>query len=190
MYKLLLAGIFGTLFTTSASAAEATRPADWSGFSLEALLSGQSGKNVWTGDGDYRLKSAAFGGLRVGYDRQDGDVVLGARLSAQFGSMHEKAYPAFEYKAFYDLNARAGYAFGDFLAYVTAGYSLSGIEENGVSYTRDGFNYGVGVQKQLTPSVTIGLEYLRREFSANCKPHGDEFKQRINSVQASVGYRF
>jgi len=162
---------------------------DWSGFSFGVVGSSNAGRDVWA-DGDYPLKNSFFGGVRVGYDHQIGQFVLGGRVTGQLGSMKETDYPNFKYKSFLDFSARAGYNYDGILPYVAGGYSISEINEDGVNYTRGGYNFSAGIDYNLTKNVIIGFEYLHRGFDDKCEPHHQSFKQQINSFQAHVSYKF
>lgn len=183
--------VLAPLAASRAFAADVSVPAeyDWTGISVGVVGSYNTGKDVWE-DGDYPLEDAAFLGGFIGYDYQVDHFVLGARATGQFGSMKEKDYPDFEYQAFYDLNGRAGFALDRALIYATGGYSISSIEEDGEAYSRDGYNIGGGLEYAVTDNVIVGAEYVYRALEADCEPHGDQFEQKINSVQAHVSFKF
>lgn len=186
-----MAALLVSFAASEALAADLPVPADfdWSGISVGVIGSYNSGKDVWA-DGDYPLKDAMFLGGFVGYDHQIDSLVLGARMSGQFGTMQEEDYPAFEYQAFYDFNGRAGFALDRALVYATGGYSISAIEEDGVSYNRGGYNVGGGLEYAVTDHVIVGAEYVYRALEADCEPHDVPFEQKINSVQAHVSFKF
>lgn len=161
---------------------------DWTGISIGLVGSTNDGKDIW--DEDFTLERSEFLGGFAGYDQQFGQFVLGGRVTGQLGSMNEDEYAAFEYKGFYDFNARLGVAIDRALIYSTGGYSISDIEEDGESYTRGGFNIGGGFDYAVNDSVVVGAEYVYRSFDANCEPHGDPLEQQVHSVQAHIAFKF
>lgn len=161
---------------------------DWTGVSMGIVGSTNDGKDIW--DADYTLERSEFVGGLISYDKQFDSLVLGGRISGQFGAMKEDEYPGFEYQGFYDFNVRLGLAIDNALVYSTGGYSISQIEEDDVSYTRGGYNVGGGLDYAVSDNVVFGAEYVYRSFDANCEPHGDPIEQQVHSVQAHIVFKF
>jgi outer membrane immunogenic protein len=160
---------------------------DWSGFSIGAIGSYASGEDDWSGD-DYELDDSFFGGGYVSYQRQFGNLVVGAEARALLGEQIEIDYPSFAYEGFYDLNAKVGFSTSSALVYTSGGVTWADIEEDGVDYNRQGYNVGAGVDFKVTENVYFGGEYTFRTLGADCEPHGDPFKLTHHSVSLKIGY--
>lgn len=121
-------------------------------------------------------------GARLGYDMQFGNFVLGpvieaSRVTAENSVAAFSTTPAqytftSKLKHLYALRLRGGYAFGDNLLYATGGVARGDIDhsfnttntantfvQRGGSKA-DGYQYGAGYERKLTPDVTVGLEYI------------------------------
>jgi len=129
-------------------------------------------------------------GIRGGYDFQAGAWVFGVVGEAGVTGV-ENAVTGFsttpasytfesEVTSIAALRGRVGYAMGSYLPYVTAGYARANIEQtyatsnaaNSFSPIRDttdadGFQVGGGVEKWLTSSITVGVEYLYSDLDVN-----------------------
>lgn len=198
MKKLGLIFAAVLLGATSSMAADLSLSADTAagdgdvnanGLSVGVLGAWNFGKDIWEGDGDYPLENAGFYGAYLAYDQKMDGLLLGARVSAQIGQMQEIDYPAFQYNAFYDLNARAGAQIDSLTLYGTGGYTISAITEDGSDYLRGGINVGAGIELMATEDVVLGAEYIYRYFKADCEPHGDTFEQNVSSVQLHLGWK-
>lgn len=139
-------------------------------------------------DGCNDNSGGAEWGLRVGYDWQIGDLVVG--VLGEYGSNDARdAVTGFSTTpASYTMlrkvddivaiRARAGMAFGgggraDNLVYVSAGYAQASIENtflttNGANtFTNngdsdaDGAQLGIGYERQIGEAFAVGIEYLR-----------------------------
>jgi outer membrane immunogenic protein len=121
-------------------------------------------------------------GVRLGYDWQFGPIVIGAlaEISRTDGKDSVSAFsttPAaynFSRKlhALGALRLRGGYAFGDNLVYGTGGVARGDFKRSFATtntanrFTIDGgddpqgYQLGAGVERRLTPDVTVGVEYL------------------------------
>lgn len=121
-------------------------------------------------------------GVRLGYDWQFGDFVVGVVAEGSKTNVEDSVSAYSTTPAFYTftrkldsvlaLRVRGGYAFGDNLAYVTGGAARGEIEHafftsNGVNTFRqssdeaaNGYQLGGGFERKLTDDVTLGLEYL------------------------------
>lgn len=121
-------------------------------------------------------------GARLGYDWQFGGFVMGPVVEASRTNVQDSvaafsttpAQYSFErrLKHLYAVRLRGGYAFGDNLIYATGGVAQGDVEhsfnttntantfvQRGDDKAR-GYQYGAGVERKLTPDVTMGLEYL------------------------------
>lgn len=139
-------------------------------------------------DGCNDNSGGAEWGLRVGYDWQIGDIVVGvigeygdndARDAVTGFSTTPASYTMLrKVDDMAAIRARAGLAFGggeraDNLVYVSAGYARASIENtflttNGANtFTNngdsdaDGAQLGIGYERQIGDAFAVGIEYLR-----------------------------
>jgi outer membrane immunogenic protein len=138
--------------------------ADFSGVSLGVdagvALGSASGANA----------SGPAGGLHIGYNFQAAHMVVGAEADTMFGSIRAGSPGGVSFNQDYlsSARAKAGYAFGDLLAYGTLGWAFStGTYEDPLasqSKTITGSVFGLGAEYALTRNVSIRAEYLRYDF--------------------------
>jgi opacity protein-like surface antigen len=129
-------------------------------------------------------------GLRAGYDWQRGNLVFGIVGDLSLTNVEDSvsafsttpANYAFqrEVQGLAAARVRLGYAMGPYLPYVTGGYAVARVANdystsNGAnSFTptsnsgeADGFQIGAGIERRLTNSVSVGLEYVYSDLEAN-----------------------
>jgi len=122
-------------------------------------------------------------GLRAGYDWQFGNFVVGGvaeieRLKLEDSATAFSTTPAFytfdrKLESLAAIRLRAGYAAGPYLGYVTGGAARGEIKHDfrtsnaantfvrrGADDSADGYQAGLGVERQLDGKVRLGLEYL------------------------------
>jgi outer membrane immunogenic protein len=152
------------------------------------------------------LDGAIWGG-HIGFNYQMGALVLGAEaqlLSGIDGSQLAPAFPpatALQIRGTVDvesialLKAKAGYAFGRWLPYVTAGLASSEIKSRfqdfnfngGLPVVSDkqrhgGWVIGAGLEHALTANWIVGVEYLHIDFD-------DNFHNGLNNFGGNQGDR-
>ena len=149
-----------------------------------------NGNNAAAGCSDDDDGAGEFG-VRAGYDMQTaGGWVLGVVGEWTSTSIEDAVTGFSTTPASYTFNrevtsvaairGRIGYAMDTWLPYVTAGYAVAKIDEsystsntaNSFSPTSgdtdaDGFQIGGGLEKKLTDSVTVGVEYLYSDLDVN-----------------------
>lgn len=140
----------------------------------------------------YRNRTWSFGhgvlgGGFVGYNMREGDFVFGAEASAHTGTATARGQDL-SVDLILDLRTRAGYVFGDSLAYVAGGVSALSLSDRGFSETYPFVNIGAGVEVPLTDRVFVGADYTYRK--AWFSMLGDEYTAGYHNVQARIGYRF
>lgn len=148
-----------------------------------------NGNNAGAGCRDDKDDGGEIGG-RIGYDFQSGSFVFGGLV--EFGRPEGEdsvtaftitpANYSFEQELDYLAAARVrlGYATGRFLPYVTAGYASGNLNStfstsNVVNSfipseqddTADGFQVGGGIETRVTPSLSIGLEYVYTDLDVD-----------------------
>jgi outer membrane immunogenic protein len=123
-----------------------------------------------------------IGGGHVGVLQQSGSFVYGAEVSVMAGDLGGRTADQFSPTATIGvdpewvlmLNARLGYASGAWLLYATGGYAgaqidgdRTNIHANALFRGREwhnGWNLGGGIEWQISPGTTFGLEYRHIEF--------------------------
>jgi outer membrane immunogenic protein len=168
-----LDGQYGETVTTAAGA-NAFSPGFCDGFAKGPTAAGGC-----DGDDDDNWEL----GLRGGYDLQFGSFVVGGvaeieRLHLQDQATAFSTTPAFytfdrELRSLAALRLRGGYAAGPYLAYATGGVARGRIKHDfrtsntANTFTRtggdddaDGYQWGLGLERQIDGRVRVGLEYL------------------------------
>jgi len=154
-------------------------------------------------------------GLQAGYDYQlPSGIVLGAAIDASFpnligGTQNVETAPG-DALSWNDqvlmsgtLRARLGYAFGDFLAYGTAGYAwaqeqITGTDmATGVEQTRrpmrNGWVAGGGIEARIAGNWSTDLSYLFTDYGSHqvSFADGETFQSdlSLHSVRLGLNYR-
>jgi outer membrane immunogenic protein len=158
--------------------------ADFSGFAI-----GVDAATALSYANDVSLTGPA-GGAHIGYNLQSGGLVGGAEADAIFGSISSGSFGAGSFKQDFlsSIRAKAGYAFGSFLAYGTIGwgYSTTSYQDafGSADKTIDGGVFGVGLEYALTRNVSILGEYLYYDF--NDATYTTPFASRSISTSTSL----
>lgn len=128
-------------------------------------------------------------GVRLGYDYQLGNFVVGAVADLSKVDQEDSVTGFSTTPAYYTftrtltsmaaVRARVGYAYGPALAYVTGGYAVGKVDNdfytsNGANTfvarvnddKADGYQWGGGVEVALAPHVTLTGEYLYASLDA------------------------
>jgi outer membrane immunogenic protein len=119
----------------------------------------------------------SFAGVSAGYDRRFGDLVVGAETDIQ--TVRKGVDFGADY--FGTVRGRVGYAMGNMLPYVTAGYAYA--KYPNVDLT-SGYAYGAGVEFAVAGPWSVKGEYLRVDFNTP----GSRTKNDLGRV--GVNYRF
>ncbi|MDP3401161.1 MAG: outer membrane beta-barrel protein [Brevundimonas sp.] len=148
-----------------------------------------SARGATLADGCYKVGDGVEAGIRIGYDMQFGNWVVGAVGEVAAADISDSVTSFSTTPASYIMNrdlehtaalrARVGYAMGPALVYGTGGIAYGKIQNsffttNGVnSFTEqtseddaDGYQYGAGVEWKLAPNLTLVTEYLYTSLEA------------------------
>lgn len=179
-----LDGAFGDTVNTAAGA-DAFGP----GFCSGAALGAAPGDNCVQGpEGGFDLS------VHGGYDWQFNNWVVGLLGEFAYTNVSNRVSAFSTAPDSYSFNrrmteslalrARAGYAFGAYLPYVTGGIVTANVDKgftttngaNSFTVTEDdnavGYQFGGGVERRLSENWSVGLEYLRTELD------GDDYTVR------------
>ncbi len=173
---------------------------DWGGFYAGGLASLDRGDQTYFAggvfsNGPWDLEGNTYGAF-AGYNFQNDLFVYGLEAAYVAGAITSAVptTPEVEYSSIIDVKARAGYAVGSALIYGVAGGSIAKWEDPaGIPETisTTGFNYGIGVDLQVTDRVFIGAEYLIRDLSGDFVSTVDtSIETTTKSAQIRIGMRF
>jgi outer membrane immunogenic protein len=163
-------------------------PADFGG-AYFGVLAGGAGQRITTrglGVGDSFDASGGFGGVYAGRNYMFGNWMVGAEGATTFsdiqGSGAQPGALATHYKDYFDTDfrGRAGYAFGRFLPFVSAGVAWSDSEQTdliagnyrGALSDVSGL-IGLGVDYMASDRVALRAEYVHSETFTNVNTHLD-----------------
>ncbi|MBB5719066.1 outer membrane immunogenic protein [Stakelama sediminis] len=166
-------------------------------------------------DGTDRTASGLLYGVDAGYDVNLGHAVIGvdgevdgstAKVNPYDGSDNYFGYGRVKAGRDLYIGARAGIlATPTTLIYAKGGYTnarldvtaTDGTLADGRHFNLDGFRVGAGVEKQLTPTSYVKLEYrysnygdARFEYSDGTNTNNFDVNTDRNQVVAGVGFRF
>ena len=158
---------------------------DWNGFYLGLNGGYVLGRTSWSDpfagadSGRFDAKGGTIGG-QVGYNWQTGRTVLGLETDLNWANLNGTAATGgvcatngggecrTEQSWFGTTRGRIGYAFGNFLPYVTGGLAygnVKAVQPNGTaSDTKTGWTAGGGLEVGLTKSWTAKAEYLHLDL--------------------------
>jgi outer membrane immunogenic protein len=114
--------------------------------------------------------SGPAGGAHVGYNIQSNRIVGGVEADAMFSGIRSGSYGPASFSQDFLSSARvkAGYSFGDLMAYGTLGWawSTTNYQDLGVSSneTVKGLALGVGAEFALTRNFSLRAEVLHYDF--------------------------
>ncbi len=213
MKRILFAALIAGAWANTAIA----ETFDWSGIYGGVSVGARWSDMNYDGpfDVDYWSSNASgfTGGGFVGYNFSYGPWFFGPEVSVMFSDVTGKSrtrefYP--EGRSRFDLRARAtasvngrlGYAFGPILPYVAAGYSRAwydteniassvfGIHDSTYSFTRNGWNIGVGTDWSILNHVFARAEYRFIDLGKDDIGNGWSAKYRQHAATLGIGYKF
>lgn len=129
---------------------------DWDGF-YGGLVGGLHSGVVTPGGFDF--DGMSYGGF-AGYNFQKGDMVVGAEVAAQRGTL-DFAPPTLTMDMMVDAKVRVGYSMGDALLFASGGYSTVGTTGG---FAAKGWNTGAGLDYAINDKVFVGAEYVYRNL--------------------------
>lgn len=216
MKKLLLAGAALALSASGVLAADVveTTQYDWSGFYIGAQAGygwGES-KHFWDfgpeETNNYTIDGFVGGGT-FGYNFQIDQIVLGAEADISYADIDGSGDTSggwgcgsgcyTEVKWYGTVRGRLGFAFDNFLPYVTGGYAFgkagAGFEDdndNNGTDTIDGYTVGGGLEYGVTENISLKAEYLYVDLGDFVFQKDEDWKSeaKFNVVRGGVNWRF
>jgi len=215
---VLAAAALAVLTMGSANAADmARRPAmvtkapvytapmyNWTGFYAGINGGGGWGHSTVTGPlssgGDFKTSGGLVGGT-LGYNYQVGQVVLGLEGDIDWANLKGSATCGVGVSCEVKNNwlgtarGRVGYAFGQFLPYVTGGLAVGDVKTTATglgsaSSTKAGWTIGGGVEAAIAGPWTAKVEYLYVDLQSANAPAGSSTDFHTNLVRGGINYRF
>ncbi len=181
----------------------------WTGF--YAGVNGQLAIGSFSGNRSFGSPFGGLGGATLGYNYQQGKLLVGVEGDIGFGSISSSAsgFNANQSGAIHGLGTarvRVGYVWDRALLYVTGGYA--GAQINGKvsdfaaspnllldqSHYANGFALGLGVEYALTTKISVKGEYLFTDFAKPSYFAGTRdstgIGANINLLRAGLNYHF
>lgn len=178
----------------------------WTGLYAALSIGGDWGTSSWDRTGTFDESGWLLSGS-AGYNYQIHNFVIGLEgdltWSSLSGTTTNNCPSGCETKSSFlaSLRARAGYGFGRFLPYITAGPALSTLKAtalgfNGLKSIQGGWVAGAGLEYALSPTWSARVEYLHYEFGkTDCGVAcgtitPDRVGQNVDTITAGLEYRF
>lgn len=183
-------------FFISTTAYAQSNTSNWAGYYIGGSLSNFTGHNTDSSE-RYDIKESYKPTIFAGYNHDlSNNIILGGEISAKLGknNPHEFGYEGYKYTTLIDFKVKAGYAYGNFLPYITAGYAYGRFcedcfdNEDRTKYSVNGYLTGVGVDYQINKNWNAGLEFLSRKFNDLYDDNSE--KGTVNNLSAKVFYKF
>jgi outer membrane immunogenic protein len=208
---LTIAACAGALLTgTSAFAADMTVATyDWTGVYAGVNVGWASLHPKSQAANLIQPKSSGFlGGVRLGYNHQINQIVLGAELDANFTDLSKTVScfnAAFNCNAASDWNgslkARLGFAADRFMVFGAAGVAIAdyngftslGATKFSDSKTRHGWVLGAGIEYAVTDTILLNAEYDHMQFRARTLQYDIPYKlgkSTIDQFKVGVSWKF
>lgn len=219
MKRLMLAGVSALTVVTMMSAANAAdlprrqamptkapvyaAPYNWTGAYVGINGGGGWGRSNFSSPvstGDFNTSGGLVGGT-LGYNYQAGQAVFGLEGDIDWSNIRGNAACGAGLSCETRNNwlgtarGRIGYAFGNFMPYVTGGLAVGGVKNsisgNGnSSTTKAGYALGGGLEAALIGPWTAKVEYLYADLGRSSAPLGADASFKANTVRAGLNYRF
>ena len=176
---------------------------NWSGFYVGVHAGGavEGNANIPLPGGNLNADLTGFlGGGYLGYNWQVDNFVLGAEGDISLGDLKGNAGPvnSFEPEVLGSVRFRAGYAYKNFLPYLTVGLGIAGAEQRipgagNPSNTHLGVVAGGGLEMAFSPQISGRIEYLysyydRERYSYPALSSNTDFDTHV--VRGGISWHF
>jgi len=185
----LMSGAFAFDLNSVTPAPAQTQKPDWAGFYLRSNVSTGSDAIPWTTG----APSNGFGSTnapineKFGYNFQSNNFVFGlegslaaANFDGRFTAPYMPALTSGGWSPNMNwlgtVTGKLGYSFGQWLPYVKGGFATAQVGSPLQNETQlgafsqgtqlNGWTAGVGLEYQITPKLSLGLEYLYTDFGS------------------------
>jgi outer membrane immunogenic protein len=174
----------------------------WTGFYVGINGGGGFGRSDFSAPfptGSFDTSGGLVGGT-LGYNYQMDNVVLGVEGDIDWSDIRGSAVCAgttCETRNTWlgTARGRLGYAFGNFMPYVTGGLAVGDIKTSiaGIGSAHDtkaGWTLGGGIEAAIAGPWTVKVEYLYVDLGRGDSVLGSDAKFNTNIVRAGLNYRF
>ena len=202
MKKMILALGLATMTVSAAAAADMPRSApyfapaaagfNWSGGYVGVNLGYDWGKITNSNVSPSGLE----GGVQGGYNWQSGQFVYGAETDLQLSGADDTFAPfKFSNPWFGTLRARGGFAYNNFLFYLTGGLAYGNVKAESAflseSRTQLGWTLGLGAEMGISQNWSAKVEYLYMDLgSRNYTITGTSNAFNSNVLRVGLNYHF
>ena len=218
MKKLILASVLVVAGATSANAADIISQPTYTDPPAPAPVLDNRWGGVYVGgvgaygfgDSQFSLGAAStdydvdgfMGGITAGYNWQMGSGVLGVEADISYAGVDGSSSAAVcgtgcetEMDWFGTVRARAGYAYGNLMPYLTGGLAMASVDASGAGASDDetayGWTAGLGLEYLVTDNVTVKGEYLYSRFNSDIGVGaGETSLEDLHTVRAGVNVKF
>lgn len=157
--------------------------------------------------GTFNQRGGLIGGT-IGYNWQLGSTVLGLEGDLDWARINGSTACGALNSCFTDMRAfgtvrgRLGYAFGNWMPYITGGLAVADLNVGqtlaGVASHEDwraGWTIGGGLEVLFAPGWSAKAEYLYADFGRNAISYGAPFavnvsERNVNIVRGGINYHF
>ena len=138
-------------------------------------------------------------GVTAGYNFQAGSIVFGIEGDIASALINDTGAfcPTFcdtSLTALATLRPRIGFAFGNWMPYLTGGFAWGNVKAEQAGFTnsqsRSGWTFGGGVEARLSPNWTTKLEYLRVRLNSGGAGVPVYNQSDFNLVRVGFNYQF
>jgi outer membrane immunogenic protein len=193
----------GTAATLPAAAADLGSGSTWNSNagSAPAVWQGlYAGAHVGAGFGKAgrQRTSGAMAGLAIGYNWQADRIVAGVEADITSSDLAGKSSDeVYRQGRLMTVRGRAGYTFGNLLAYATGGPAFVGTAYRSSGGKKDasiiGWAAGLGAEIYMTRTVSLKGEFLHYGINEENYPTSSgskKFDPTSNAIRAGFNYRF
>jgi outer membrane immunogenic protein len=178
MKKMILALGLATMTASAAAAADMPRsapyyaPAAPAGFNWTGGYVGVNLGYAWGKVTNSNVSPSGLeGGVQGGYNWQSGQFVYGAETDLQLSGADDTFAPfKFSNPWFGTLRGRGGFAYNNFLFYVTAGLAYGNVKAESAflseSRTQLGWTAGLGAEMGIAQNWSAKVEYLYMDLGS------------------------
>jgi len=202
MKKMILALTMAAMTAGAAAAADMPRNsgpsyAPAAGFNWSGAYAGVNlGYNWGKVTNSNTAPSGIEGGVQGGYNWQNGQFVFGAETDLQLSGSEDTFAPfKFSNPWFGTLRGRGGFAYSNFLFYLTGGLAYGNVKaENAFlseNRTQLGWTVGLGGEMGITTNWSAKVEYLYMDLgSRNYTVTGTSNAFHNNILRIGLNYHF
>lgn len=155
---------------------------DWGGF-YGGVIGGMHRGDITPGG--FTFDATSYGGF-AGYNFQQGQMVYGAEIAGQVGTLDLNPGPNFDIDMLIDAKVRVGYSLGDALLFASGGYSTIGMTTP-ATLAAKGWNAGVGLDYAVTEMFFVGGEYVYRNMPTTI-PAGFDTTSHAGQLRAGIKF--